>query len=260
MELLFLYCHRDWHFNYYKLQAYLISCDFFLWDFAVTWLEIYTIFLNLHGNIQFNVIWHRRSAAAFIFCGRLAGSDITVMPFVMCMVYLVFYIFFVMDWLCQWHSHMVHLVSSWAALAFLTNITEKCKFITPGAIQVKNPWKTIDTEEKLEVTSPLEKDEWIDDIFCGVRLAHSSKRIIHDNVDGIKESAKCLDNIKCQQSETRSVCATRLPQSYRNEPYQKLWIQVSCVFIALKINKYTVQKGIYTVYTVHIYSTGLCVH
>jgi len=44
-------------------------------------------------------------------------------------------------------------------LAFLTNMTEKCKSTTPSAIQVKNPQKTINTEEKLDVISPLEKDE-----------------------------------------------------------------------------------------------------
>jgi len=33
-----------------------------------------------------------------------------------------------------------------------------------------------------------------------------------------KESAKCSDYIKCQQSEKASVCVTRLPQSYWNGP------------------------------------------
>jgi len=38
-----------------------------------------------------------------------------------------------------------------------------------------------------------------------LRLAHSSICTIRDNADG-KESAKCSDNNKCQQSETGSVC------------------------------------------------------
>jgi hypothetical protein len=33
------------------------------------------------------------------------------------------------------------------------------------------------------------------------------------------------------------VCVARLPQSYRNEPYQKLWMWVSYIFMALEINK-----------------------
>jgi hypothetical protein len=35
-----------------------------------------------------------------------------------------------------------------------------------------------------------------------VILAHISIRTICDNADRIKKSAKCLDNIKYQQSET----------------------------------------------------------
>jgi len=68
-------------------------------------------------------------------------------------------------------------------------------------------------------------------------------------------------------SQEPSVCVARLPQPYQNEPYQKLWIWVSYIFISLYINKYIVQKGmysvqkcIYTVYTVHIYSTGPYAH
>jgi hypothetical protein len=36
------------------------------------------------------------------------------------------------------------------------------------------------------------------------------------------------------------VCVARLPLSYRNEPYRKLWMWVSYIFIALEINKYVV--------------------
>ena len=54
--------------------------------------------------------------------------------------------------------------------------------------------------------SRLEKGEQIVDICHNVRLADSSVCTICDNADKIKESAKCLDNIKCQQSETGSVC------------------------------------------------------
>jgi len=34
-----------------------------------------------------------------------------------------------------------------------------------------------------------------------------------------------------------SVCVARLPSSYRNEPYQKLWMPISNIFIALERNK-----------------------
>jgi hypothetical protein len=50
---------------------------------------------------------------------------------------------------------MVHLVSSSAALAFLTKRTSA----SPSAVQVKNCRKTISIEEKLAVISRLEKGE-----------------------------------------------------------------------------------------------------
>jgi len=37
-------------------------------------------------------------------------------------------------------------------------------------------------------------------------------------------------------------------------------MDVFYIFIALEINKYIAQKRMYTVYTVHIHSTGLYVH
>ena len=49
-----------------------------------------------------------------------------------------------------------------------------------------------------------------------------------------KKNAKCLDNIKYQQSVAGSVCVARLPQY---EPDQKLWMWVSYIFIALELNK-----------------------
>jgi len=62
---------------------------------------------------------------------------------------------------------------------------------------VKNRWKTIGTEEKLDVVSQLEKGELIVDICRNVRFAHRSVWTIHDNADRIKESANCSDNAKC---------------------------------------------------------------
>ena len=57
-----------------------------------------------------------------------------------------------------------------------------------------------------------------------LRLAQSSIHSIPNNADRSKETAKCLDNFKCHQSQTGSVCAARLPKSYQNEVYQKTMI------------------------------------
>jgi hypothetical protein len=65
---------------------------------------------------------------------------------------------------------------------------------------VKYQRKTIGVEGKFDVISQTEKEEQIVVIFHNVRLARSSICIIYDNADGNKGSAKCLDNIKSQQS------------------------------------------------------------
>jgi hypothetical protein len=70
---------------------------------------------------------------------------------------------------------------------------------------MKSPQKVIGNEEKLDAISRLEKGEQIADIHHNVRLVCSSICMIRDNADWIKESAKCLDNIKCQQSEKQGV-------------------------------------------------------
>jgi hypothetical protein len=68
---------------------------------------------------------------------------------------------------------------------------------------VKNWRKTISIEEKLDLTSWLEKGEWIFDICHNVRCADISVRTIRDNADKIKESA---------ESGTKAlVYAARLP-------------------------------------------------
>jgi hypothetical protein len=73
-------------------------------------------------------------------------------------------------------------------------------------MQVKNWRKTVDTEEKLHVTSRLEKDERIGDIRHNVRLAHSSVHAIPDNADRIKDSAKSGTKVfVCLCSKTTTV-------------------------------------------------------
>jgi hypothetical protein len=116
---------------------------------------------------------------------------------------------------------MANLVYFSTALAFLTNISEKCSSASPSAIQVKNQRKTINIEERLDAISRLEKGERIVDIrhnFLILVYVHT----ICDNADRIKNSAKSGTEV--------FVCVAGLPQSYRNEPYQKL--DVSYIFIA----------------------------
>jgi hypothetical protein len=121
-------------------------------DFALTRLENLHHFSNWRDNLRFNAIciddpWSHSSS------GRLAGSDVTITPSVTCM-----------DWLRWWYNCENHLVSSSTALAFLTNISEKRKSVSPSAIQVKNRRKTIGTEEKFDVMCRLEKCERIVDL------------------------------------------------------------------------------------------------
>jgi hypothetical protein len=59
-----------------------------------------------------------------------------------------------------------------------------------SAIPVKNKWKTIGIEEKLDVICQIEEGEWIVDICCSVRFAHSTVSTICDNADRITKRAK----------------------------------------------------------------------
>ena len=69
-------------------------------------------------------------------------------------------------------------------------MNEKHKMTSPSATQVKNRWKTIYTEEKLDVISHHEKGEQIFYIHRNVIFTHTSIRTICDNTDRITESAK----------------------------------------------------------------------
>ena len=57
-------------------------------------------------------------------------------------------------------------------------------------MQVKNGWKTAGIEEKLDVINWLEKDKRIVYIYCNVRPARVSVRIICGNADRITENSK----------------------------------------------------------------------
>ena len=134
------------------------------------------------------------------------------------------------DWLYWWHKHRAHVVFSSTVFTFANKMSEKHASTSPSAIQEKHWQKTISTEELSDAISWLEKGEWIVDTYRNVRNVHSCTHTIRDNVDRIKESAKSRTKV--------FVCVARLPQSYQNEPCQKLCIPVSYIFIALEINKY----------------------
>jgi len=61
-------------------------------------------------------------------------------------------------------------------------MSEKHKPTPPSASQVKNQWKTISSEKKLD----SQLDEPIVDMCHNVRLAHGSVHTIRDNADRIK--------------------------------------------------------------------------
>lgn len=67
-------------------------CRFSYHDVAVIWHSNLHCFSNLCKNFWFKVILHRLSMAILILCGRLAVSDVTVLPSVTCM-----------DWLWWWY-------------------------------------------------------------------------------------------------------------------------------------------------------------
>ena len=99
----------------------------------------------------------------------------------------------------------------------------------------------------------MKKSEWIADICHNVRLVHITICTIHDNAIRIKESAKCLDNIKCQQSETGTVCVCSKTTTVLSQ-----WIVPKTMdmnhlyFYSLEINKYILWKRAHSVYSTYI--------
>ena len=95
---------------------------------------------------------------------------------------------------------------------------------------MKNWCQTTSTEEKLDTKSQLEKGDETADICHNVRLADGSICTICDNADRITESATSGSEV--------IVClfldVARLPQSYRNEPYQKLHKFLTFCYIRYK--------------------------
>ena len=94
-----------------------------------------------------------------------------------------------MHWLHQWYNHAAHLLSSSTALAVLNNTSEKHKCTSHNALQVRNWWKTVGTEGKLD-TINWHKKGWMKCYIHGnVRIAHGSIITVCDNAGRIKERA-----------------------------------------------------------------------
>jgi hypothetical protein len=64
---------------------YIIQAGLILSDFAVMLLEDLHRFLNLLDSFWFNAFWQTQSLATLVLCWRLAETDVTVMPLLMCM-------------------------------------------------------------------------------------------------------------------------------------------------------------------------------
>jgi len=69
-----------------------------------------------------------------------------------------------------------------------------------------------------------------------VGFAYSSVSTIRENADRTEESAKCLDNIKCQQSQTGSACLCSKTTTVLSEWTVPKTMDVSYIFIPLDIN------------------------
>jgi hypothetical protein len=138
-------------------EAGFILHDIFLCDFTLMWHKNLHHFFNLRDYFWSNAIWHRRSMAALVLCWRLAESDVTVMLSVTCM-----------DLLCWWYNCLAGVVSPSTALGFVNKMSEELQSTSPSEVQVKNQWKAISIEEKLDVISRLEKGERIVDICHNV--------------------------------------------------------------------------------------------
>jgi len=92
-------------------------------------------------------------------------------------------------WLHRWYKSCSSFSFLFNCTAFLNNRSEKHKSTSPGAIQVRNWWKAIGTEEELNAISQLKKGWMKCYIYCNVKLAHSSILTVCDNAGRIKERA-----------------------------------------------------------------------
>jgi len=180
------------------------------------------------------MLWHGQSVAVIIFCRRGAESDVTVMPSVTCMDYVGDIITPLMQFPLLQHWL---LLPTWEGNIDLHHL-----------VQSKESMKDSLWWRESRCIMPTWKGERL--LTYGrqdVRFAHVSIRTIRDNVDSITGSAKSGTKVFVLQDYHHSV--------RRNCTKHK-----NLHFLALEINKYTIQKCICTVHTVHTYSTGSYVH
>jgi len=97
---------------------------------------------------------------------------------------------------------VAHLRSSSKELA----LSEICKSKSPSTLQGEKLPKDNWYWREIRCNEPTWQGWTNFDICCNIRLAHSNIHMILNNANRPKESAKCLDNIQCQQSQTGSVC------------------------------------------------------
>ena len=105
---------------------------------------------------------------------------------------------------------------------------------------VESKWKIGDADQywsKIRRNKPNWKWWKIVDIRLNVRFAHISVRTIRDNADRIKESGKYLDDIKCEQSETRTVCLCSKTTTVVSEWTVPKIMDVSFLYFYCIINK-----------------------
>jgi len=98
-------------------------------------------------------------------------------------------------------------------------MNDKHKSASPYAMQVKNWQKTTSIEEKLDLISRLEKDEWIFDTSHDVRCTDIHVHTIRDNADRITESAK--SGTKCFFAQQNYHSPIRI-NSTKNYGYESL--------------------------------------
>jgi hypothetical protein len=167
------------------------------------------------------MIWYRRCATVFgLTRFRIDGLCLVLeasrkwrhcTPSVTCV-----------EWLLWWYEHAPFWFPPSLALALGTKMSDERKFTSLSGMHVKKWRKKISIEIRRNTanwkgwTKCCRMPQW---------FAHSSICTIGDNADRITESAKSGTKV------------ATLPQSYRNKLYQKLWIWVSCIFVAIQINK-----------------------
>jgi hypothetical protein len=117
----------------------------------VAW--IFTPFFKLTYNFCYNVIWHGKYVILF----SLTWFGIhDLWPLLSCVggyqtVPSLSHHVTCMDSLQWWYNQAAVVVHPSSATAYVTKMSEKCKSMSPIAIQVKNRWRTISIEGKLDI-------------------------------------------------------------------------------------------------------------